>query len=263
MIGKFAIAAALLLLTVLPGVQGAAQSSPAGQPPATAEPAPPQTAAQQPPEKPPAGQEPAEEQPPARKAKPRDYKNWVFNVGAGANLDGGTTKTFVRGGGLVVAAGAARNANKYLGLRGDFIFANLPLRDSAQELAQTTGANNRLFAVTLDPIINISVTKLYGAYVLIGPGFYHRSGKLDNSTAVPGSACNAFWTWWGACSNVSIPLSNSFLSSSQNEFGYNFGGGVTRKFPSGVEIYGELRFMHGAHNNITTDVRPITLGLRW
>jgi len=32
-------------------------------------------------------------------------------------------------------------------------------------------------------------------------------------------------------------LSGGFVNSSVNQFGYNFGAGVTRKMPSGVEIY--------------------------
>jgi opacity protein-like surface antigen len=259
-----AIALTLLVLTTFWGAKGFAQTTPAEQAPATpsATPAP---AAQQPAAQQPAsGQEPADEESTSRrKAKPHDYKNWTFNVGAGANLDSGTTKTWVRGGGFVATAGVARNANKYLGLRADFIYANLPLRDSTQQLAQATGATNYALDFTLDPIINIPVTKLYGGYVLIGPGFYHRAGSLSGSTAVPGSACNGFWTWWGACANVSIPLSGSFVNSSQNAFGYNFGGGVTRKMPSGVEIYAEYRLTHASHNGITTDVRPITIGVRW
>ena len=51
-------------------------------------------------------------------------------------MERGTTRTYVRGGGIVATAGVARNANKYVGLRGDFIFANLPLRDSALQLGQ-------------------------------------------------------------------------------------------------------------------------------
>jgi hypothetical protein len=53
------------------------------------------------------------------------------------------------------------------------------------------------------------------------------------------------------------------VNSSLNEFGYNVGAGVARKMPSGVEIYGEARIMHGSHNGITTDYRPITIGFRW
>jgi opacity protein-like surface antigen len=265
MMGKFATALALtlLVLTILLGAHAAAQTTPAEQTPPV-DPAPQKPSAQAPaPQQPDTSQEPADEDSMRRKAKPIDYKRWVYDVGAGANLDSGTTKTWVRGGGLVGTVGVARNANKYLGLRADFFYANLPLRDSTQQLAQATGATSYALDLTLDPIINIPVTKLYGGYVLFGPGFFHRAGSLSGSTAVPGSACNGFWTWWGACGNASIPLSGSFVNSSQNQFGYNFGAGVTRKMPSGVEIYAEYRFTHGSHNGITTDVRPITIGVRF
>jgi opacity protein-like surface antigen len=263
--GKFAVLIVLTLLVsilLLPG-RGFAQATPDAQTPPPAPATPP--AAQQPPaEQPIAGQEPTDvDTAPRRRVKPRDFKSWTWNVGAGGNLDSGTTRTYVRGGGVVATAGVARNGNKYLGLRGDFFYANLPLRDSALQLAQASGANNYLLSVTLDPVFNIPASKLWGGYVLFGPGFYHRSGSLDSSTAVPGSTCNGFWEWWGACANVSIPLNGSFVNSSQNEFGYNVGAGITRKVPSGVEIYAEYRLMHGSHNGITTDVRPITIGVRW
>jgi len=268
MIGKFATVSALTLMfvAILLAGQAFAQATPAEPTPA----APPQspTPAAQPPtttdQQPASGQEStAEVSSSRRRPRPHDYKNWNFNVGAGANVDSGDTKTYVRGGGVVATVGAAGNANKYLGLRADFIYANLPLRDSTLRLAQATGATTYVLAVTLDPIINIPVTKLYSGYVLFGPGFYHRSGSLDSDTTVPGSACNGFWKWWGACSNFSVPLNGSFTDSSQNEFGYNFGGGITRKMPSGVEIYAEYRFTHGTHSGITTDFRPITVGVRW
>jgi hypothetical protein len=279
MIGKFVTATALLVLIILMGAQGRgfAQNAPADQAPATTpappaqQPAAPSTAAPPtvapPPaaQKPDSSQEPADEESISRRKRIHDYKNWVYNVGAGANLDSGTTRTWVRQGGFVVAGGVARNANKYLGLRMDFDFANLPLRDSTQELVLATGASSHVYSLALNPIINLPVSKLYGGYVLFGPAFYHRSGSLSGDTTVPGTPCNAFWNWWGACqnSNFSIPLSGDFLNSSVNEFGYNVGAGVTRKMPSGVEIYGEIRIMHGSRNNSTTDYRPITIGFRW
>ena len=146
----------------------------------------------------------------------------------------------------MATAGVARNANKYLGLRADFIFANLPLRDSVLQNAPATGDNNNLYALTLDPIINIPVSKKVGGYILFGPGFYHRAGSLSGDTTVPGSGCSPFWAWWGACTGgVSIPVSGDFLHSNQSAFGYNFGAGVTRKMPSGVEIYAEARLITG------------------
>jgi opacity protein-like surface antigen len=266
MIGKFATVSALLLML---GSQGWAQSAPSGQapaapPPSTATPAAQPPAAPATTQQPENGQEPADEASLSRsKKKPKDYKNWSFNVGAGANVDSGKTKTYVRGGGVGGSVGVARNANKYLGLRADFIFADLPLRDSALNLAQATGDTSYAFAVTVDPIINFSVTKVWSGYVLFGPSYIHRAGSLDDDTTVPGGACNGFWEWWGACKNFSIPLSGNFTNTSQNQFGYNFGGGVARKMPSGVEIYAEYRFMHGSGNGVTTDFRPITIGVRW
>jgi len=268
MIGKLASVLTLLVLMIVLGAQGFAQTTPAGDAPAapsSAEqtPAAQTPAAQTPAQQPSSGQEAADEGSTSRRKKLHDYKTWNYNVGAGANVDSGTTRTFVRGGGVVGTVGVARNANKYLGLRGDFFFANLPLKDSALQLAQASSATSYALDFTLDPIINFQVTSKYGAYVLFGPGYFHRSGSLSSDTTVPGSPCNAFFVWWGTCFNSSLPLSGKFTDSSQNQFGYNIGGGVTRKTPSGVEIYAEYRFTHGSHNGITTDVRPITIGVRW
>jgi hypothetical protein len=267
MIRKFANASALTLLSyaILLGAQAFAQTTPAAEPPAAQQPADQQTAAQQPAATPSASdQEPAEEESTSRrKTKPKDYKNWTYNVGIGASLESGATKTFVRQGGYQGTFGSARNANKYLGLRADFFAADLPLRQSSLSLAQAGGASSYLLALTLGPVINLPVTKDWGGYLVFGAGFYHRGGSLNDDTAIPGSSCNTFFQWWDGCANVSIPLNSSFVNSDQNEVGYNFGGGITRKTPSGVEVYAEFRLMHGRANNTTTDVRPITIGVRW
>jgi len=197
------------------------------------------------------------------KVKVKDYTNWSYNVGGGASLTNGTTKTFVRSGGGIAAAGVARNANKYFGLRLDFQFDNLPLRSSALVLAQAPGATSHVYTLSLDPIINIPVTKEWGGYLVFGPSYFHRSGKLDSSSLIPGSACNSFYQWWGSCFAGSLPLSGRFLNASQNEFGENFGGGITRKITSKVDFYAEFRYLHGTRGGISTDLRPITIGLRW
>lgn len=290
MIRKFAAVPAVLLFAVLitiltgaPAVQ--AQDTPPQTPPAQ-EPSAQQPPADQPQTQPPPGDQP--QQPPAqqsqaqqpgqqptgqeaseeetesaRRKKVRDYKNWSFNVGGGASLTNGTTKTYVRGGGGIAAAGVARNYNKYFGLRLDFQYDNLPIRNQALELAQATGATAQVYSITFDPIINIPVTSVWGGYIIFGPSYYHRSGKLDSSTAIPGSACGGFFTWWGTCYAGSLPLNGKYLDSAQNEFGYNFGGGITRKIRPYMDIYAEFRYMHGSHSGVTTDFRPITVGLRW
>jgi opacity protein-like surface antigen len=264
MIQKFAtvpgsrVALALILATILTGASTVhAQQTPAQQPPQ-----------QQPPAKPENPQSSSqeaspEETMPGRKPKVKEYKNWTFNVGGGGSLTRGTTETFVRSGGALAAAGVARNYSKYFGLRLDFQWDNLPLRNSALQLAQAPGATSHVYTFSLDPIINIPLTKTWGGYVLGGLSYYHRSGKLDSSTAIPGSACTPFFSWWGTCSGVSLPVNGKFLSSSENQFGENFGGGVTYKIRPNIQLYGEWRLLHGKGDGSTTDLRPITFGVRW
>jgi opacity protein-like surface antigen len=233
----------------------AAGQTPAGQTPATQTPATQESSS---------SQEASDEQLGRRKkAKEHDYKNWTYNVDAGANLARSTTKTFVKGGGGLGGAGAARNFNKYFGFRLDFQFVNLPLRSSALQLAQAPSASSHVYAFTLDPMFSLPITKEYTAYFLIGPGYYHRSGKLDSSTAVPGTACNAFYDWWGSCFNSSLRGDGKSLSESQDEFGYNFGGGLAKKISAKFEVYGEYRQDHGVRDKINTDWRSIRLGVRW
>ena len=261
MIRKFATIPGLrffaILLTVPMGIAVVHAQEPSAQQPPAAQP---QTQ-QQPDQS--SSQEASAEETTRRRNKPLDYKKWTFNVGGGASLPNGTTNTYVRGGGGIAAAGAARNYSKYFGFRLDFQFDNLPLRTSALELAQAPGATDHVYSLMLDPIINISASKNWGGYLVFGPSFLHRSGKLDSSSAIPGSACNGFFTWWGHCFDSSLPINGNFLHSSQNEFGYNFGGGITRKIRPNMELYAEFRYLHGKHNNITTDLRPITIGIRW
>lgn len=199
----------------------------------------------------------------ARRVKPRGYDKWNFNAGAGASLFNGTTAEFVRGGGGVGAAGVARNFSKYFGLRADFQWDNLPLKSTALEAAQAPGASSHLYSLMLDPIFYVPATKTWSGYVLIGPSYYHRSGKLDSSSAVPGSACNPFYNWWGSCFAGSLPVNGNFLHESQNEIGENLGGGVARRITPKIEIYAEFRYLHGSGGGRTTDLRPITIGVRW
>jgi hypothetical protein len=277
MIRKFAkvpecrIALGLMLAAILAGAtalhaQTPAQTAPAApapaQPPAAQTPADQSTSGQAPSAQSSSQEASPEEVGSLRKVKPKEYKNFSFNAGGGGSLTNGATAKFARAG-AIGAAGVARNYSKYFGLRVDFQWDNLPLRNSALQLAQAPGATSHVYSFTFDPIINIPVNPKWGGYLVFGPAFYHRSGKLDSSRAQPGSACNAFWNWWGTCLAGSLPINKQFLSIGQNEVGENFGGGITRRLTPKFELYGEFRYLHGTGGGRTTDLRPITVGLRW
>jgi len=267
---RFRIVRSVAWMTILAGAAIAqSQQTPASSSSSEQQPQAQQQSSQQPSAQPPGAQQPSGSQEASPEEtenshrKPKDYKNWTYSVGGGASLTSGTTAKFVRGGGGIGAAGVARNYSKYFGFRLDFQYDNLPLRSSALQDAQAPGGNSHVYTLMLDPVINIPATKEWGGFIVFGPSYYHRSGELDSSSAIPGSACNAFFTWWGHCFNASLPLNGHFLNSSQNEFGENFGGGITRKLRPNIDLYAEVRIMHGSHNSITTDLKPITIGLRW
>jgi hypothetical protein len=261
MIRKFVMVLSCAVALAPAGTTLFAQQTPADQQPANQPP----PAAQQPAAQQPGGPEATEEDTTRqRKTRVHDYKNWTYNVGGGAGLTSGNTKTFVKGGGALAQLGVAHNTNKYFGFRLDFMWVNLPLRNSALQLAQATGANNHAYTLSLDPIINIPVTQKYSGYFVIGPSFIRRSGKLDSSNVVPGTPCNAFWNYWGTCFNSSVPLNKDFLTERQNEFGYNVGFGVARRVgEANHQVYAEVRLLHGSHNGNTTDSRTLAVGLRW
>src|SRR5581483_7634919 len=172
-----------IVLTALAGVATVyAQDAPAPQ-----QPSPPAAQTQSQPDQQSSSSQEAtpEESTPLHKNKPKPYDKWTFNAGGGASLTNGNTQNFVRGGGGVGAFGVTRNGGRYIGLRLDFQFDNLPLRSSALQLAQAPGATDHAYTLMLDPIINIPVTKVWGGYVLGGGTFLHRSGKLDSSGAIP------------------------------------------------------------------------------
>jgi hypothetical protein len=271
MIRKFAtvpgswVVLALILATILAGATTVhAQETPAQPPPTQPPPAQPAPTQQQPNSQQSASQEATlEEIGLGRKPKVKNWTNWSFNAGGGANLTNGTTAKFARGGGGALDGGVARNYSEYFGFRLDFQWDNLPLRDSALVLAQAPGATSHVYSLHLDPIINIPVNKTWGGYILGGPSYFYRSGKLDSSTAIPGTACNSFYGWWGSCFSGSLPLSGDFLKTHQNDHGENFGGGITYKIQPKMDLYVEFRYFHGKSGLNSTDLRPITIGVRW
>lgn len=260
-VSRFQAVQALILAAILTGTAANAQQEPPAKTDSSQ--SQPQAPAQQPGNPPSSSSQEPSEEIGVGKPKPKEFDKWEFSVGGGASLTRGTTEQFVRSGGGIFAASVARNGSRYLGLRLDFQYDNLPLRSWALQSAGSTGGHAQAYVFMLSPIVNIPVSKNWGGYVIGGPGFIHRTGELDNSTAIPGYACNPFFTWWGHCFNGSLPIHGQFLRATQNEIALDFGGGITRKITPKFELYAEWRILHGSHGGITTDLRPITAGIRW
>ena len=105
----------------------------------------------------------------------------------------------------------------------------------------------------------------WGAYGILGVGFYHRSvssttGSISNAT------CQPSWIWWDIkCVNGQAVAGQSLSSFTKDAGGYNYGGGLTYRLNHlhDAKLYAEFRYHKAYHSDVETIVWPITVGLRW
>jgi hypothetical protein len=77
-----------------------------------------------------------------------------------------------------------------------------------------------------------------------------------------GVICDPYWSWWYGCTIGSVNIITG--SRSANAFGENIGGGLTfRLGESHAKIYTEIRYHHASYDKVSTQLLPLTFGIRW
>lgn len=243
----------------------------------------------------------SEDQPPPRRRYGRpNYSD------SHTNSDGSAKYTFLVGGGFTLPAGgshnylapsyaiqvgAARNFNKTYGVQAEFDWANFGFQTSTLNnllaiyngtctggcgLTQL-GGNSHVWSFTLDPIMNFYTSDSWGAYVIGGGGFYHKTANFTIPSI--GQYCDPFYGCFTYQANQTIDKYTS------NAFGVNGGLGLTYKASrfSSVRFYVEGRYVYTFNskrsfsygdsngngfnvfpqNSAKTGFIPITFGLRF
>jgi hypothetical protein len=96
--------------------------------------------------------------------------------------------------------------------------------------------------------------------VIGGIGWYHRSGQT--TTPGVGVICDPYWSWWYGCTIASVDIVTKSVSS--NAFGENVGVGFTYRLGEGhFKMYAEVRYHKADYNNVSTQLMPLTFGVRW
>lgn len=186
-------------------------------------------------------------------------QSWMFNVGGGVGFPQGDLGKFVNNGGNFVIGGGLKFA-KLVGVDTEFMWQDLPINSATKQALNTPGASARQYAWTFNPIVMIPLGHKLGAYGIGGIGWYHRSGE----TTTPGTAviCDPYWSWWVGCTIGTVDVITG--SRSENAFGENIGGGLTYRLgESHLKIYAEVRYHHASYNKVSTQVLPLTFGIRW
>ena len=192
-------------------------------------------------------------------AHAQDDSRFLFNIGGGVGFPQSNLSNFVNSGANVVVGGGYAFTSKF-GVDTEFMWQDLPINSRTKQLLQTPGASARQYAWTFNPIFRIPIGSKLGVYAIGGIGWYHRSGEA--TTPGVGVICDPYWSWWYGCTLGSVNFVTG--SSSANAFGENIGGGLTFRLGEGrTKLYAEARYHHAGYNRVSTNILPLTFGVRW
>jgi len=189
----------------------------------------------------------------------QDYSKVLFNIGGGVGFPQGNLSSFVNAGGNFVIGGGY-NFARHFGVDTEFMWHDLPINSQTKALLQTSGASAREYSWTFNPMVHFPLGHRLGTYVIGGIGWYHRSG--ETTTPGVGVVCDPYWSWWYGCGLGTVNFVTG--SKSSNSFGENIGGGFTVRVGEGhAKLYAEVRYHHAAYHTVSTQLLPLTFGIRW
>lgn len=197
---------------------------------------------------------------PAQEETPK----YNFVIGGGPGFPQGDVGNFANVGGNVVAGGGV-NFGKTFGVDGEFMWHDLPPKQSIIALTGAPDGSARLYSVTGNIMAHSHEAHHFGGYGIGGVGWYHRSWELTRPSIALGTVCLPSYFFWGVvCSNGLVQSTATLRSGSTDGVGVNVGAGLTYRFKeSHAKFYTELRYHYAWHNRINTAVLPLTFGLRW
>jgi hypothetical protein len=219
-----------------------------------------------------------------RTHNPDGSNKWTFAVGGGFTLPVGITHKDLTPS-WKIQAGGGRNFNKTFGLLVQFDYDNFGLQGSTirnqkalyefiDPVDSFTGLDgySHVWSFTLDPIVNYYTSDTWGAYVIGGVGFYHKTANFT----LPGTG--VYCDYYGFCYQYNANYTIDKYTS--NAFGVNGGIGFTYKLSrfGSQKLYTEARYVWAdnkprafslANNNLfpansnRTSYFPVTVGIRW
>ncbi len=168
-------------------------------------------------------------------------------------------------------AGIGYNFNRRNAFVGEFMWNRVypndqqlaPLRAAAQ--AANLDGNTDVFVLSGNYRFELR-GKVFGVYLIGGPGWYHRNTNLSQQvTSGVGTTCTPVWLWWGFTCQTGVVVSNQTVGGfGASAFGVNGGGGLTlRVAEAPYRLYFESRYHYAPHKDINTQFVQVTVGIRY
>lgn len=179
--------------------------------------------------------------------------------------------------------GATFNVSPTLGIQAEYMYGRMggPTKQITVFPSPVAGvgadgileSNHQMHVGTFNVVYKApSNDSIVGGYGLAGLGIYHRTVQLTSPSVGYTTYCDPYWY---VCYPALVEVDTIIGDRSSNDFGINFGGGVT--FGRDVKFYVEARYHYvwGPEVNTPTGVTPaqtyktnagylpITFGVRW
>jgi hypothetical protein len=205
-----------------------------------------------------------------KSSKHGSSRSLALEFGGGFNAPIGNDTSTVGGGPFITwggnfTAGGGLHFTRRFSLLAEYQFIDDKLPGSLIAEVGTQGGNAHIWSLTLDPVIDLFPKKTNSIYVTGGGGFYR---KLTSFTVpVEGEECYFY---------CGIYIENqTVFHFSSNQGGANAGIGYTHRLggtygDSKTKLYAEARYLFvntpslsSTNGTGTTELIPVTLGVRW
>ena len=162
--------------------------------------------------------------------------------------------------------GVTFNLNQHIGLQAEYIYARMngPAKTINVSLTPGGGVSSTQLIESNHQMHVGSFNLVYraqghdspiGGYVLGGAGIYHRIIQLTSPAVGYTTFCDPFWY---VCYPVAVSVDNIIGDRSSNDFGVDFGGGVT--FGHEAKFYVEMRYHYVWGPTITSSATQLPAG---
>jgi len=217
----------------------------------------------------------------AAPALAQDDKRYDVNIGAGAMFPLGSYKdSFNTGGGF--SFGGTFFVTPTIGIQGEYnygwmsgpektiLVSPTPVGVGSSQLIES---NQHMHAGLANLVVRSQrQDSLVNGYVITGAGLYHRTVQLTSPAVGFTTFCDPYWY---VCYPTAVSVDNVLGDRSSNDFGLNFGGGIT--FGREAKFYVEARYHYvwgpeivtatplasGTPTNTNASYFPLLFGVRF
>ena len=187
-------------------------------------------------------------------------RKWNVSAGVGVSpLVGDISSRLSTG--WHVAVGGGYDITRSVGFTVEYMYNGLGVSNSVLNSLRVPNGDAHVHSLTLNPIWHFKTGERFGAYAIVGGGYYRRTVEFTQPTT---AIVNIFDPWWGYVGPVFVPVNRVLGSATSNAGGVNGGLGTTIALGhSGAKFYSEIRYHYAATHRSRTQMLPITFGIRW